>query len=394
LIEQLRGATRLAVDATKSVTEIVEAMHQTIAGGPAILGKPLEQVSRLVTAPTYTAVRGVTGLVGAALDVALQNLAQLLPQAGLERAAVLSALNGVIGDYLAATGNPLAIPFELIPRARQGRRLVVLIHGSSMNDEQWLRGGHDHGTALETDLGLTPIYARYNSGLHVSQNGRALAEAMDALIASWPEPVESIVLLGHSMGGLVARSALHLGGAWSRLPVTLVTLGTPHHGSPLERAGSWADLLLTVSRYSAPLARLGQLRSAGVTDLRYGNVIDAHWSDVDRFAHGGDLRTPVPLPEGVPAFAIAATVGTTRSDGLVPIESALGLHDDPKRAIGFAPAHTFIAEDCNHLDLLSSRVVYEKILGFLTAGAAPRPPGPAEPPGPPASAPAEKPSGR
>ena len=113
LVDQLRGATKLAVKATRDVTDLVEKMHHAIGGGPELLGKPLEQVTKLITAPTYGTIRGVTKLVGAGLDSALQQLEPLLDRAGAERGAVLAALNGVIGDYLAATGNPLAIELRL-----------------------------------------------------------------------------------------------------------------------------------------------------------------------------------------------------------------------------------------------------------------------------------------
>ena len=112
------------------------------------------------------------------------------------------------------------------------------------------------------------------------------------------------------MGGLVARSACHYGAAaghaWLRHLRTLVFLGTPHHGAPMERGGNWIDLLLGISPYSAPLARLGKIRSAGITDLRYGNLTHEDWQGRDRFARG-DRRRFVPLPEGVRCYAIAAT---------------------------------------------------------------------------------------
>lgn len=371
LVDQLRGATRLAVEATKSVTDIVESMHQTIGAGPNILGRPLERITKALTAPTYSAVRGITGVVGSGLDLALSKLAPMLGQSGGERNALLAALNGVMGDYLVATANPLALDMQLradgvtleldAARARvAGQGVVLLIHGSSMNDEQWSRNGHNHGLALAQALGLVPLFLRYNSGLHVSQNGRSLAELLEQL------PVKELVIIGHSMGGLVARSALAFGDvsnhAWRKTPTTLVTLGTPHHGSPLERMGNWADVLLTISRYGAPLARLGHLRSAGVTDLRYGNVVDEHWENRDRFAREGDVRTAVPLPKDVTCFAIAGSAAG-ESDGLVPVDSALGRHD--RLALDFAD--TWVAPNTNHLDLLSSTAVYDKVLELVTA---------------------------
>ncbi len=407
--EDLRGASKLVVDATKKVTEVVESMHRTIGSGPDVLGRPLEGPVGLVTRLVYGSIRGVTHLVGVGIDVALAQLAPLLGESvpGPERAALLAALNGVVGDYLVATGNPLATemcmcsgdgqPLPLDPGAlaqalpEAGGKLVVLLHGSSMYDRQWTRGGHDHGAALARDLGFFPLYLRYNSGLHVSTNGRAFAALMERLARAWPVPITELVFVGHSMGGLVARSACHVaeteGHAWRGKLTKLAFLGTPHHGAPLERGGNMVDLLLGVSRYSAPLSRLGRLRSAGVTDLRFGNVVDAHWEGRDRFAHGRDPRGDLALPEGVACYAIAATTTPApsgpsappayprragertaglRSDGLVPVDSALGRHARPTLALGFPEAHQWIAYGTGHLDLLERPDVYETLRAWLS----------------------------
>jgi pimeloyl-ACP methyl ester carboxylesterase len=372
-------------------------MHHNIAGGPSILGRPLEGPTRLLTGPVYGSIRRVTRLVGAGLDVALAQLARLLAPLlaegapGLEREAVLAALNGVLGDYLAQSGNPLAIemrlrqgghPLELerqalrlaLPQAT--RKLVVLVHGSCMNDRQWTRQGHDHGAALARDLGFTPVYLHYNSGLHISANGREFAELLERLVAAWPGPLDELVIVAHSMGGLVARSACHVGEtaahAWRPKLCKLVCLGSPHHGAPLERGGHWIDLFLGASRYSAPLARLGKIRSAGVTDMRFGNVMDAHWAGRDRFGHAGDSRGQLELPQGVQCYAIAATKsrGAGRKlsgDGLVPVDSALGRHAKPELTLGFPEMHQWIAYATAHLDLLSRAEVYETIRSWLSS---------------------------
>ena len=395
LVDDLRGASRLAVDATTGVADLVEEMQHGIAAGPAVLGRPLARPARFLARPIFRSIRGVTRLFGARLDALLALLAPLVsPPAGgaasVEREAVIAALNGVLGDYLAETGNPLAIemafrrdgrPLELdrdalrraLPQATG--KLLVLVHGSSVSDRQWSRQGHDHGAALARDLGFTPVYLHYNSGLHVSTNGRAFAGLLERLVAAWPTPIDELALLAHSMGGLVSRSACHHGEAaghrWRRALRKLVCVGTPHHGAPLERGGHWVDLLLGVSRYSAPLARLGKIRSAGVTDMRYGNVLDGHWHGRDRFAFGRDDRTPLPLPEGVSCYAVAGTTaapGARRlvGDGLVPVDSALGRHASrPELTLAFPEAHRWIAYRTGHIELLSRPEVYERLRAWL-----------------------------
>ncbi|TMQ07360.1 MAG: alpha/beta hydrolase [Deltaproteobacteria bacterium] len=390
--DDVRGASRLAIDATRGVTSLVEAMHVAIASGPAALGQPLAGPVRLATAPVYAIIRGVTQLVGAGVDLALAQLAPVLGASApsLEREATLAALNGVLGDHLSERGNPLAItmrlrhggePLALAPESlrralpRATGRLVVLIHGLCTNDLQWARGGHDHGAALERDLGYTPVYVHYNTGLHISTNGRELAGLLEQLVAAWPVAPEELVLIGHSMGGLVARSACHAaeqaGHAWRRRLGALITLGSPHHGAPLERGGQGIDLLLGLHRYTAPLGRVGRVRSAGITDLRFGNVLDEHWQGLDRFAHRRDTRSPLDLPRDVACYAIAGALVTAAGyrlpgDGLVRVASAFGVHERPELTLAFPEAHCWLALGTGHVGLLGAPTVYETIRSWLS----------------------------
>jgi pimeloyl-ACP methyl ester carboxylesterase len=374
--DDLRGATRLAAEATRGITELVEAMHRTIASGPLILGEPLTKPAHILTKIAYAPTHGVTALIAGGLDAALRRLEPLLGESvpGKEREAIVAALNGVLGDHLEATGNPLALPMTLHPPRIRGRKLLVALHGSSMNRHAWQsRRGHDHAAALAGDLGYEAVYVDYNSGRHVSTNGRELAARLAAL-AEQSHPSD-IILLGHSMGGLVARSAALYaerdGLAWRSHLRALVTLGTPHHGAPLERGGNWVDTLLGVHRYSAPLARLGKIRSAGVTDLRHGMVQDADWEGRDRFALGRDERTPASLPADVACFAVAATLSRApamrlRSDGLVPVASAFGDHPRAELGLRVPEAHRFLAFGTSHLDLLERADVYERLREWLS----------------------------
>jgi hypothetical protein len=305
---------------------------------------------------------------------------------------VLAALNGVLGDYLVASDNPLAIPMSLrregrplvleeqalaaaIPQA--GGKLAVLAHGLCLNDLHWNREGHDHGAVLARDLGHTPLYLHYNTGLHTSINGRALADLIETLLGQWPYRVEELSIIAHSMGGLIARSACHYGAlaghAWPRRLRRIAFLGTPHHGAPLERGGNWVDLILDATPYAAPFARLGKIRSAGITDLRYGNVLDEHWKGRDRFARTGDIRRNVPLPKGVQCFAIAATTGKKPGDlrdrllgdGLVPVASALGRHDESHRSLSFPKSRQWIGYGMSHLDLLGRSEVSDQLVRWF-----------------------------
>ena len=340
----LRGAAQLATQATLGVARMAEGVHQSVLGTLGARGDTSStqtgshpQATGL-TGWVYSAVRGITTLVGKSADAALRALTPLLETTGAQppespqRAAVVAALNGVLGDHLAATGNPLATQMTLrfngqvleaghmpAPAAVSGKLLIVL-HGLCMNDLQWEYEGADgtptsHAAALAAAHGYTPVFVRYNTGLHISVNGAALSEKLGELVAQWPVAVESITVLVHSMGGLVARSAVHGSQArWRAVLKNLVFLGTPHQGAPLEKAGNWVDAVLGSTPYSKPFARLAQLRSAGITDLRFGNVCEADWLGVERFKRQPDRRAVVPLPEGVACFAVAATVAAAREE--------------------------------------------------------------------------------
>lgn len=396
-ITDLRGGSRLAVDAVTGITDLVQALHSTIARVPHAIGGPrVGGAAEGITALVYNSIRGVARAVGGGLDRALGAVAPALGQIESSplREALLAALNGVLGDYLAASGNPLVIPMRLrhngqpLAPTREvlaaaypaaSAHLLLLVHGLCMNDLGWRRKGHDHGAALAHDLHASRIDLHYNSGLHVSTNGHSLAHLLQALVEAWPVPVQEITILAHSMGGLVARSAHHTaqseGLAWAGRLRRMVFLGTPHHGAPLERGGHWIDLLLEQTPFTAPFARLGKIRSAGITDLRQGLVLDEEWQGRDRFAGRALPRRGLPLPVEVQCFTVAATTGTlddrvrTRllGDGLVPVPSALGEHRNSRLALAFLPQHRWIAYGCNHLDLLSSAEVCQRLRAWLEA---------------------------
>ena len=394
----LRGVARLAAQATTGISRVAEGVHQSVLGTLGLPGGAQPGRTRGLTGLVYQSIRGVTQLVDAGLQAGLARLepffAPVTPSAAVhwEREAVIAALNGVMGDRLQRDGNPLCTqmgwyqqgrPLDLCALAAPGAatgKLLVLVHGLCMNDLQWLRHGHDHGAHLAEVLGYTPVYLRYNTGQHTSTNGAELSALLASLVASWPVPVTELSILAHSMGGLVARSACHhaaqaLAGSGGWLPRMrhLVFLGTPHHGAPLERAGHWVDVLLGSTAYSRPFARLAQLRSAGITDLRYGHVLDTDWQGRDRFRKSPDQRTPVPLPSAVACHAVAATLAARRSpvgerlvgDGLVPLHSALGIHDDPERTLGFAKARQAVFYRLGHLDLLADAGVARQLQEWM-----------------------------
>lgn len=390
----VRGYSRLAVDATLGVTRVVEAMHHNILRTPGILGAATDAPIDGITGLVYRTIRGVTRLVGGGVDAALANL---VPEFGAEAAsperdALLAALNGVVGDHLAASGNPLAIPMRLrckgqpLVLTKEGlavglpqptRRILVLAHGLCMSDRQWRRRGHDHGAALAIDAGFTPVYLHYNSGLAIADNGREFADLLEALVGAWPTPVNELVLLGFSMGGLVARSACRhaerAGQRWRGCLSRMVFIGTPHHGAPLEQGGHWVDLVLEASPYTAALARLGKIRSAGIVDLRHGNVAGDDADAADSPVRARRQPSFVPLPGDVACHAIAGSIAKAGGgagarllgDGLVPLKSALGQHARPGRCLAIPSSRQWVGYQLHHLELLDRSDVYAQLLRWL-----------------------------
>ena len=268
-------------------------------------------------------------------------------------------------------GHPLELERQALRLAlpQATGKLVVLVHGSCLNDRQWTRQGTITVRRSRAISGSPRFTSTITVVLHISTNGREFAALLERLVAAWPRPLDELVIVAHSMGGLVARSACHFGEmadhAGRPKLRKLVCLGSPHHGAPLERGGHWIDLLLGASRYSAPLARLGQIRSAGVTDMRFGNVMDEHWAGAIASNTPAILAARWSCPTACSATRSQRPSQRGRrqvsGDGLVPVDSALGRHAKPELTLGFPETHQWIAYGMGHLDLLGRAEVYEKI---------------------------------
>ncbi len=452
-LSDVRGAARLAVQATLGVTDIAEQLHHSILRRARPLQHPEADgpgPAPGLTGFVYRSVRGVTRGVGQGLDLLLGPVAEraldsaplrrlqaqglprpaaaeaLLQAAPRQRQAVLAALNGVLGDHLHDSGNPLALPMVFrhqgqvlslhdrpepagtagagmqagavtVRRFAAARpRVLLMVHGLCMHPGQWqppapasgpdgsaaaaeaATPAVDLGAALAADGDLCLLHLHYNTGLPVATNGRSLADQLQALVQTWPVPLEELVVVAHSMGGLVMRSAClqgqARGDAWLPRLRTLVCLGTPHHGAPLERGGRVVDLLLGVSPYTAAFARLGRLRSAGITDLRHGSVHPA----------SPGPRLPAPLPDYVRCFAVAGQlqggalahrVGARGrawlGDGLVPVASALGQHEQADQCLAFSPAQRWVADGLGHFDLMIHPAVLRQLRSWQVVQAGP-----------------------
>ena len=368
------GLGAFAADKIEKITDTVESIHSQIDLFAKLSGAAKQGKTVGVNGFVYNSIRSVTNWVGAGIDAL-----ELAPEKPGDPAweTWRAIVNGVFGDQLHASRNQLTIPMmlrqqgvalsnEQIAQAIQDSdgTLLIWLHGSCMHDLQWRDQRCDYDRALQEQLGLRSAYLHYNTGLHISENGRLLADYLERLYSRLLQKPNNIVLVGHSMGGLVARSACYYGEQgdhqWRSRLKQMICLGSPHHGAMLERGGNLIDQLLQLSQYSGPLTKLSKERSCGVTDLRYGNIIDEDWLDRDRFELEQTRRRITPLPDDVACYAVAATLASGSSafndhllgDGLVTVNSALGRHDQREHCLAFADSRCFIARKLSHTDLL------------------------------------------
>ena len=390
----LQGITRLITEATLGVTDLVEAMHKRIVHPPLLPSTPIQHLITKIASITFKNIKSSTRFIGNSTDKALGKLNPLFREIETtdKKEAIRSVLNGVIGDHLEENDNPLKIKMQFRHQAKAipldsksiektysniNGKILLMVHGSCLNDIQWTRKEHNHGAILSKELNKTPIYLNYNSGLHISTNGQEFNKLLEELVEHWPVPVEELVILGHSMGGLVSRSAYYYGKeqkqSWTKHLKKIIFIGTPHHGAPMEKAGNFLDVALESIPYAKPFARLGKIRSAGVTDLRYGNLLDEDWQNKDRFKMQKDQRKNISLPEQVECYAIAGIAGKVTAskaskllgDKMVTVKSALGQHKNPAKNLNFKKENTCIVYESNHSELLSNIKIYTKIKSWI-----------------------------
>lgn len=400
---ELAGLLQVPFEVAAEVIAIVEGVHGGVAGrafrfiGP--IAQPTRAVHDGVTRTIYGALRAAAAGLGrgvaaaAALTVpdSTQDLSRTARGANL-----VGAVNGIVGDRLAVeesgaavrmavrqAGRDLSLEPDALAAAYPGAtgKVALFLHGLCGSEHSWTPPGRPElafGERMRTDLGYTPVLVRYNSGLHVSVNGRALAALLDELVANWPVEVAELVLIGHSMGGLLARSACHYGrlqrAGWVGRVRHVICLGTPHLGAPLEKAVNAATSGLSLLAETKSLATFLNRRSAGIKDLRFGAVVDEDWLHRDPDAFLQDHTIPVPLLETARHHALAATVTADRGhpaarllgDLLVRVPSATG--QGTRRTLPFELEPDHHVGGIHHLRLLHHPDVYERIRSRLNRG--------------------------
>lgn len=396
----LDGAARVAVTGLTQVTDAVQGIHRAIAAIPFGLLRPLPGARATafthdtIADGVYDTVRTVMQGVGEGARLAIKSMPpEWLPDGEAPPPSwsrdAISALNGAFGDRLAAQNNPLtlgmafahsgrAVPLDAVDMAaaypHATGKVAIFVHGLCCNESIWemYRADHDDQTYAErlaSEAGFTPLFVRYNSGLAMADNGAALAQLLDGLMEVYPRRIEQLVIIGHSMGGLVARSAVaqavddELG--WLRATTHLFCLGSPHLGAPLETWAWHGARLLDAIPFTAPFAGWLKARSVGIKHLRHGYVHPDDVVDDDLDTVCGTPAAPRPRPAHVRFGFIGTVLGDDADaasarfwgDGLVRLSSA--------RAQSLVDADWAAFSGRHHLRLANDPAIYLQLRTWL-----------------------------
>ena len=417
-------------DVVEETTNLVERTHDAVVERSVRRFAPVEPakstakvvtgVQTAISSGVFESIRVLNGIsrftVNAMADVAEAGLEQASDTDDFDLATPIqssaagtatwyvdylqASINGFWGDYLSRTNSRLDLGMTLrnhgryLPATAEAfaaafpnptNKVCVFVHSLAATEWLWSLSSEHHygdhdvtfGTRLADDLGFTPIYIRYNSGRHISENGRALAKLITEALEAYPVPVEEVALVGHSMGGLVARSAAHYarehGEPWIAQLRHVACIGSPHLGAPLEKAVNVLTAVLKkldAAGAQVP-AEILDSRSAGVKDLRYGYTIDEEWAGKDPDEVFADARRNVPLVDGVGYYFLATTIahdpehplGQLLGDLMVRLPSASGEAPEPARRIPFSSGAVF--SGMNHVHIANHPDVYEALRDLL-----------------------------
>ncbi|NLE81230.1 MAG: alpha/beta hydrolase [Rhodococcus sp.] len=399
---EVRALGHLALNEIGNAAGGIGSIHRAISNrvfagiglGLGAKAEPVKIVHDAITDIVYSSIvesaRAGGYVAGKTLDIRSADNAPVSETA--RGAVVIGAIQGLIGDVLEADQSPLATEMSVrvdgavVPPTRDSlaaafpnasSRIIVFVHGLSESEVAWGIGGRaTYGERLEDALDASEVQVRFNTGRHISENGRSLHALLTELCDAWPVPITEIALIGHSMGGLVARSACHQAAtqeaAWVHSVGHTVSLGTPHLGAPLEQFVHRISAALVAVPETRAFGRLLRRRSSGIRDLHQGSLVDEDWRGRDRDALRLAAYSEVPLlPDAMHCF-VSGTVTTSPSnpfgrvigDGLVLLPSASGVNRT--RRIGFREEDGFHVPGAHHLALLNHDAVYDKLLMWLS----------------------------
>jgi len=430
-MKRVRGFTDLIFDVVDETADLIELTHNEVMARTrrrCAFFQPVKSVADVVTGihggiagTVFKSIRGINGVarlsVNAVTNIAAAGVGyssyaarhELVTPMHSSAAGSLtwcvdylqSSLNGLWGDYLYRKNSALDAGMTLRHNGRvlpptaahlatafpnPTNKICVFVHSLASTEWLWTLSSAHHyngdtgisfGSRLHADLDFTPVYIRYNTGRHISDNGRQLAGLIDKLVAEFPVPVAEVALVGHSMGGLVARSAARYGSQqdlpWIEHLRHVACVGAPNLGAPLEKTVNLlTGLLGSVDSAVAQVpARFLNSRSAGIKDLRYGYTVDEEWAGKNPDALFANARLDIPLVDGVGYYFFAATLsedpehplGKLLGDLLVRLPSASGNTVDPARRIPFSRGKVFAG--MSHVHIANHPDIYKILRHFL-----------------------------
>jgi pimeloyl-ACP methyl ester carboxylesterase len=432
-MQRLKGFISLVFDAIGETTDLVERTHFAVAKRSvrrfvpvAPVSPPVQSVNdahEMVASGVYGSIRVVNRGIRAALNVGADIAISQVDRRGRRKRGSLTAssasdtpdgfskavdhaqaaVNGLYGDYLHRRENNLSLDMSIrhggraLPMypdafrdafSRPHGKICVFVHGLGCTESMWSMGseryysepGVHFGSRLEADCEYTPVFIRYNTGRHVSENGRLLSRFLTEVLSVYPKEIEEIIMVGHSMGGLVVRSAAHYGNehneAWVSKLRHVFCLASPHLGAPLEKGVNLlTGILRTFSTAGTQVpAEILNTRSAGIKDLRFGYTVDEEWTGEDPDGIFNDNRQNIPLLDSIHYHFLAATftrdpqhpMGQLVGDWLVRVPSATGQAPEPARRIPFRSSR--ILAGMGHLHLANHPDVYDFIQECVGAG--------------------------
>ena len=371
--------------ATERIVEPVEGMHRAITGrwfsALGAFAGPARRIHDGVANTVYGSVRVGGAVAGLGLDHVRANEDAT--------SAAHAFVNGLWGDELGRHEDRLGISMGI--RDRHGvpvtigpelgaafpaatGKLVVLAHGLTKTETCWRGTEQQPGLigTLHEHPDLTPISIRYNTGLRISDNGIQLSALLEELRINWPVPVQSIALVGHSMGGLVIRSACvearAAGHGWIDDVKDVVALASPHRGAPLEKFVNVVSWGLGIAPETRPLADFLNRRSVGIKDLRFGAIVEDDWKNMDPDAL---LRNDVGDHSLTPDIDHHFVAGVITSDPAHPVGVAMGdLMVRTASSTGeqrLEPTNVAIVGSVSHFDLLHDPRVIDSVMAWITA---------------------------
>jgi len=394
-------AAALAIDyGDRLIVGTVRDMHRAVSkrafrASRIIGGRMPESLHDAVVTSVYGAISGILRISsGSVRALSAHGIGSPIESKRGGR-QIVAAVNGLIGDELRMLDDPQAIKMSVRKDGEDvvatpfpvkqayldgGSHLVVFVHGLCESDESWYQREKITGStyvdriAGETDG--TPVLVRYNTGLHVSENGKHLDALIRQLIDAWPVSVTRVTLVGHSMGGLVVRAATNYATAanevWPQLVKDIVCLGTPHAGANLEKVAHLGSRLLRFWPVTTPFSAILESRSPGIVDLRHGYISQDEWEGQDLTSQWGlDRIAAAPLAHAEYHF-VGSTLGATKyhpfsavlGDLLVHFSSASGMGRSGPIVEG---ARFEYIPSVNHFALLNHPTVGDWLVEWLNA---------------------------